>query len=212
MKTAKSQIRQDSAYWEEFLQPFLQPKSNHEDWVGGPPIRFAISDVWILTQIRNEVLQFVIAGGRSSLLLHRNFHPIAINLSGDIILSKKCLGPWRSFSQCVERPLHSKQTFHKTLITRQLFRSQGVVTMPWFLWYTHNMNKFPSPTWLRLLSSSWLTNSIAVVATIYACLSFSLPTRATTVLGTPCGTASQCAATSSSCPVGEGWVFLEQKR
>ena len=75
-----------------------------------------------------------------------------------------------------------------------------------------NMNEFPSPCWLRVLSSSWLTNSIAVIATIYACLSFSLPTRATTVLGTPCGTASQCAATSSNCPVVEGWVFLEQKK
>jgi len=74
------------------------------------------------------------------------------------------------------------------------------------------MNKIPSPSWLRILSSSWLTNSIAVIATIYACLSFSLPTRATTVLGTPCGTASQCAATYSSCPAGEGWIFLEQKK
>ncbi len=75
-----------------------------------------------------------------------------------------------------------------------------------------NMNKFPTPSWLRLLSSSWLTNSIAVVATIYACLSFSLPTRATTVLGTPCGTASQCAATYSSCPAGEGWILLQTKK
>ena len=74
------------------------------------------------------------------------------------------------------------------------------------------MNKIPSPSWLRILSSIWLTNSIAVIATIYACLSFSLPTRATTVLGTPCGTASQCAATYSSCPAGEGWIFLEQKK
>jgi hypothetical protein len=74
-----------------------------------------------------------------------------------------------------------------------------------------NMNKFPTPSWLRILSSSWLTNSIAVIATIYACLSFSLPTRATTVLGPPCGTASQCAATSSNCPAGEGWIFLQTK-
>jgi hypothetical protein len=70
------------------------------------------------------------------------------------------------------------------------------------------MNKIPSPSWLRILSSSWLTNSIAVIATIYACLTLCLPTQATTVLGPPCGTASQCAATSSSCPAGEGWIFL----
>jgi len=73
------------------------------------------------------------------------------------------------------------------------------------------MNKFPTPSWLRILSSSWLTNSLAVIATIYACLSLSLPTQATTVLGPPCGTASQCAATSSSCPAGEGWIFLVTK-